>query len=256
MLKDFIIKKRLEKGMSQEYVASIIGVSRPTYIEIEKGNRDLTITEAKKVASLFDLSLTNLLQEKDLAHKVVIHDDSAESGRQDMEIRVQKKDLEKFKQVFLYILNTVGSKPNVGETVIHKILYFIDFDYYEKYEENLMGLKYVKNHHGPTSVELGSLIEKMKEDGEIEEVKSKFFKYEQKKYLPHKEPDMRVLSAQEKEHIDHELSRFQDKTATYMRNYSHGDIPWIGTEEGKMIPYESVFYRDDNYSQKEYDDEL
>ena len=81
--------------------------------------------------------------------------------KESMEIRVNKEDAEKFKQVLLYILNKVGAKPNVGETVIHKLLYFIDFDYYEKYEENLMGATYIKNHHGPTSVSLVKIIEDM-----------------------------------------------------------------------------------------------
>jgi len=31
-------------------------------------------------------------------------------------------------------------------TVLYKILYFIDFDYYEKYEEQLMGALYIKNN--------------------------------------------------------------------------------------------------------------
>jgi hypothetical protein len=44
-------------------------------------------------------------------------------------------------------LRKVGGKPNEGMTVIYKRLYFIDFDYYEKYEYQLMGLVYVKNHH-------------------------------------------------------------------------------------------------------------
>ena len=64
-----------------------------------------------------------------------------------------QKNLEKFKEVFLYILNKVGSKPNIGETVIYKLLYFIDFNFYEKYEEQLIGAAYLKNRFGPTPVE-------------------------------------------------------------------------------------------------------
>lgn len=66
----------------------------------------------------------------------------------------------------------MGAKPNVGETVLHKLLYFIDFDYYEKYEENLMGLTYIKNYYGPTSVEFSAVVKDMQEKGEVEAVKS------------------------------------------------------------------------------------
>jgi len=85
-----------------------------------------------------------------------------------MSHRVTKKNPDKFKQVLLYVLDKVGGKPNVGETVLHKLLYFIDFDYYERFEETLMGATYIKNHHGPTCVELESILRqwgRLKEEG-------------------------------------------------------------------------------------------
>jgi len=169
---------------------------------------------------------------------------------------VAEKDLEKFKQVLLYVLNEVGGKPNIGETVLHKLLYFIDFDYYEKFEETLMGATYIKNHHGPTSVELGAIITDMQKNGDLEAVKSPYFKYQQKKYLARKRPNLELISAQEIEHIDDVLARLSDKNATEIRKYSHEDIPWKSAQYGQTISYESVFYRDEKYSVRNYDDEL
>ncbi len=57
------------------------------------------------------------------------------------------QDVEASHLDLLYVLNKVGCKYNVGETVLYKLLYFIDFDFYEKYEEQLIGATYVKNHH-------------------------------------------------------------------------------------------------------------
>ena len=142
---------------SQEEVARAIGVSRPTYRHIEEGKRDITITEAEKLAGVFNITLNDLLNGAEQEQVVDLKGKQATAER-DVEIRVEKKDMEKFRQVLLYILHKVGAKPNVGETVLHKLLYFIDFDYYEKYEENLMGATYIKNHHGPTSVELKSVM--------------------------------------------------------------------------------------------------
>jgi len=51
------------------------------------------------------------------------------------EEEIDDDEIEKFKEVLLYILGKVGSKPNIGQTVLYKLLYFIDFNYYEKYEE-------------------------------------------------------------------------------------------------------------------------
>ncbi|MDR1944825.1 MAG: hypothetical protein LBQ59_01735 [Candidatus Peribacteria bacterium] len=41
----------------------------------------------------------------------------------------------KFREVLLYILEKLSSKPSFTETVLHKILYFSDFDFYELYEK-------------------------------------------------------------------------------------------------------------------------
>lgn len=246
---------RKENNFSQVYMARELGMSRPTYMQIEQGERELTITEARKLAAIFSISFEDFLADKTPEYKVIIEKESKKSSA-GLQIRVTKKNLEKFKQVLLYVLGKVGSKPNIGETVIHKLLYFIDFDYYEKFEENLMGATYIKNHHGPTSKELGSIFADMQKRGEIEAVKSEYFKYEQKKYLPRKRPNLDVLSAREIEHIDDVLARLSDKNAKEIENYSHEDIPWKVAEDGKPLSYESVFYRDERYSVRNYDDKL
>ena len=254
MLNKFIEHLRKKNNMTQEYLASQIGVSRPVYIHIEQGTRELTLNEAKKLASIFDISLEDFIQGKETIRKIVLENKPAK--KETVEIRVNHKNLEKFKQVFLYILEKVGAKPNVGETVVHKLLYFIDFDYYEKFEENLMGLTYIKNHHGPTATELGKIIKDMEKKEEIVAVKSKYFKYEQKKYLPLKKAKLDAFSAREISHIDDVIARLANKNAKELENYSHEDIPWKTALNGKKISYESVFYRDEVYSVRNYKDEL
>lgn len=255
MLGKFIQKQRTKHNMTQEYIATELGISRPTYLQIERGKRELNISEARELASLFNMTLDELLSGKEPKQSVTIEKQKPQTT-ETLHIRVTKKNLDKFKQVLLYVLNKVGAKPNFGETVLHKLLYFIDFDYYEKFEENLMGATYIKNYHGPTAVELGSILKEMQEQEEIEAVKSKYFTYSQKKYMPLKKPDLDKLSAREIEHIDNVLARLSDKNATEIENYSHGDIPWKSGQDGEQISYESVFYRDEKYSVRNYEDEL
>lgn len=255
MLEKFIIQQRSKYNMTQEHLASELGISRPTYVQIEKGKREITISEAGRLSDIFNMTLNDFLAGREPKHKVILSD-RALKEQSSIKIRVTEKNLEKFKQVILYVLGKVGSKPNVGETVLHKLFYFIDFDYYEKYEENIMGATYIKNHHGPTSIELGSIIENMQKSGELEAVQSKYFKYEQKKYLPHKRPNLDILSAREIEHIENVLARLSDKNAKEIENYSHEDIPWKSAQDGEPLSYESVFYRDERYSVRNYNDEI
>lgn len=246
MNKTIDIKKlRKEFGMSQEELARRLNMSRPTLINLEKGERPLKIEEKKEVEKIFGI--------------VQAHGMKAAFGAEptsDVRIEIPQKKLDKFKQVFLYILEKAGGKPNVGLTVLYKLLYFIDFDYYEKYEEQLMGLTYIKNHHGPTPKEFIKVIEEMKKKKEIEEVKSQYFTFEQRKYLPHVRADLSQLNGQEIEMIDAVLARLSDKSATELSDYSHADIPWATHEDGEEINYESVFYRNDPYSVRQYEDAL
>lgn len=162
---------------------------------------------------------------------------------ENMRISIPQKNVEKFKEVFLYILNKVGGKPNVGKTVIVKLLYFIDFDYYELFEEQLMGLEYIKNTFGPTPIDFEEMCSAMIKAGEIEKVESKFFDKHQTKYLPHREPNLEILSARELQHIEDVLAKYSGWPAGKLSEFSHRDVPWIGAEEKKPIPYEAVFYR-------------
>lgn len=258
MLSKFIQQLRKKNNLTQEFLASKIGVSRPTYIQIEQGERDLTITEAEKLASIFGIPFEDFSRGKDSSVTAEIKKDKTKpkTKRQEIRISVPQKNLTKFKEVLLYVLSKVGGKPNVGEAVIYKLLYFIDFDFYEKFEEQLVGATYIKNHYGPTPVEFKAVVDDMIKKGEVVKVEGKYFNYPQRKYLAVRRPNLDVLSGREIEHIDGVLARLSDKNAKEMENYSHEDIPWKTTENGKPLSYESVFYRDERYSVRNYEDEL
>ncbi|MBP6974454.1 MAG: DUF4065 domain-containing protein [Candidatus Pacebacteria bacterium] len=261
-----LIKKlREEKELSQLEVAEKLGISRTSYISFEKGDRDLSLDEASILGSMFDISLEEInigkLQSEptiilESNHKVrgstsshMSHDKSQER------ISIPQEKVKKYKQVLLYILSKVGGKPNIGQTVLYKILYFIDFDYYEKYEEQLIGARYIKNTHGPTPVAFSTIISSLEKEGKIETIKSKFYKYEQTKYLvnPNERIEFSELSAQELAHIDEELGRLSDFTASQISALSHKDTPWLVAKEKEQLDYEYVFYRPEETSVRAYE---
>jgi len=254
----FISELRKKHRLSQDSVAGHLGITRPTYCQIERGERDVTITEAEKLLSLFGVTLEEIRVGKKTIPDIIIEPEAAgvtrRSAKPDCRISIPQKNIKKFREILIHILRKCGGKPNVGMTVLYKLLYFIDFDYYEKYEEQLMGLVYLKNNHGPTPYYFEDLIEEMKSEGLIEEVKSKFYKYPQTKYLidPKAEPDLSILNGREIEHIEDELERLSDLTAARLSDLSHRDVPWISAEEGKPLDYEAVFYRTRDTSMRDY----
>ncbi|MCL2058671.1 MAG: helix-turn-helix transcriptional regulator, partial [Oscillospiraceae bacterium] len=56
-----IEQARLARGYTQEQVAHAIGVSRPTYINIEAGKKDLTLRQAEALSSMLRISMDDIL---------------------------------------------------------------------------------------------------------------------------------------------------------------------------------------------------
>jgi uncharacterized phage-associated protein len=67
--------------------------------------------------------------------------------------------------------------------------------------------------------------------------------------------DLTELRASEKEVIDRVIEQMSDWSATMISEYSHKDLPWEATEEGKDISYELAFYRELPYSVRFYNDD-
>src|SRR4030043_1610422 len=247
-----IKKLREEIGMNQQDLAGKLGILRPTISQIENGERKIRADELMKLSEILNTSVQYLMGIEDKP-EVVLQERREKMTKPQMRINVPAKNVDKFKEVLLYILGEVGSKPNIGETVIYKLLYFVDFNYYEKYEEQLIGATYIKNKHGPTPIEFKKIVDQMMAKNEIIRVDDKYFEYPQRKYLPLRKPDMGLLKGNEIEVIDNVLNRLSDMNAHELSDYSHNDVPWLITEEGKTIEYEAVFYRTPIYSARGYD---
>ncbi|HSX33136.1 MAG TPA: type II toxin-antitoxin system antitoxin SocA domain-containing protein [Candidatus Saccharimonadales bacterium] len=258
MLGNKILGLREKAGLTQTAVAEKLGVTRAAYIGWETGKREPSLAQLKKIAELYELSPADLLN-PDLAPTEEANRYDFSSGSDEIEPReIVKESPDKLREVLLYMLDKVGAKPNVGETVIYKLLYFIDFDYYEKYGKSITGLTYVRNHYGPTpqARTFTGVVNAMKHAHELEVVETSYFNHLQKKYLPVTKPALEHLSGQELRHVDEVLARLGDKSATELSDLSHKDTPWIVTKNNQPIDYQFVMYRTPVTSVKEPEDEL
>ena len=247
---------RINANLSQEDLARLLNIHRISLSKIENGERNISAEELFKIAETFDTTTDNLLNLKQDI-KIILEEkiNSHSKEKALMRVSVPQKNIEKFKEVLLYILNKVGSKPNIGETVIYKLLYFIDFNFYEKYEEQLIGATYKKNNYGPTPIEFKKIVDQMAGEKALMRVDDKYFQYPQTKYLPLRVPDLRKLQAHEVKVIDDVLDKLSDLNASEISKYSHNDVPWLTTDNGKIIDYEKVFYRTSPYSVRSYDED-
>src|ERR1035437_4741395 len=208
-----IAELRKMKGLSQEDLAKSVKISRPSLAQIELGNRSVDVLELQRFSMVLGFSLDDFVS-KDFAvsHDV---DGKAESKSKITEERISVPTLKvnKFKNVLLYILERCAGKPNVGETVLYKLLYFSDFNYYELYEEHLTGAKYRKLPYGPVPQKMDAIINQMIDKGEIKKIKTEYFNKLQTRYLPLQKADLTKLLASQKEVIDKVIEQMSDWSA-------------------------------------------
>jgi transcriptional regulator with XRE-family HTH domain len=236
---------REDLGFSQEQVAQRLGLPRPSISQMESARREVSSIELAKLAEILGVSPDFLLSQAP----------AKEPAKGTKASAAPRLDRDKFRQVLLYVLERCGARPNVGETVIYKLLYFIDFNFYELHERHLTGEVYRKISFGPAPCHFGEIVEKMIEAGEVKKITADYHGMPQKKYIPQVKPDLSRLDGEELRVIDSVIDGLSAMNASSIEGYSHEDIPWQVTDDKDIIDYESVFYRKPPYSVRAYPEE-
>jgi len=244
---------RKNKGYSQNDLAKMLNISRPSLTQIELGKRNLTVLELNKIANILSISIDKLLSSSFNLDEQLIEQEEMDKD-QEYRISVPELKLNKFKDILLYILEKCAGKPNVGETLLYKLLYFSDFNYYELYEEHLSGAEYKKLPYGPVPQKLDTIISQMITNKQLKRLKVDYHGYPQTRYIPLVKPNLTSLSAVEKLVIDRVIDQYSDWSASAISDYSHKDMPWLASKDGEAIDYELVFYREAPYSVRNYDE--
>lgn len=236
---------RESRDLNQAEMAKKIGLSRVAVSMIESGKRDLEALELAKIAKVFNIPVDFLLRNE-------------ESAPPKKESRALGKKLEfkkdKLKDIILYILNKCGGKPNIGETVLYKLLYFVDFDNFELHGASISGMRYVKLQYGPVphASEYSSAVKEMASDGDIKIISQNYHGMPQKRYIALADYDMNSFAPMELKVIDSVISRLSDMNAVQIEDYVHDDVPWKESQEKQIIDYNLAFLRTPKFSQQDY----
>lgn len=244
------------KGFSQAELAKGVKISRPSLVQIESGNRSVDILELQRLSMVLGFSLDDFMSEDFSISDIIATKSENKVKKTEERISVPTLHVDKFKNVLLYILEKCAGKPNVGETVLNKLLYFSDFNYYELYEEHLTGAKYRKLPFGPVPQNLDTIINQMISENQLQRVKTEYYGLTQTRYLPLTKANLTELKASEKEIIDRVIEQMSDWSAAAISTFSHKDMPWLASKEGEEIDYELTFYRDAPFSVRNYGDEI
>ena len=124
-----------------------------------------------------------------------------------------KFNKEKFIAVLSYIVSRCENKSNVGKTVICKLLYFSDFNFYELYEKAITNETYIKFERGPFPDHFKSITDEMINKGDLIISKQPYHGDTTiHKYYLSKTPDLSLISTKELSVINDVIDKHADKT--------------------------------------------
>lgn len=218
-MKDLIIKLRKSIGLSQEGLSKKLGISRPTLIAIEKGERDITLTELKKISEIFDIPIEIILDEELRISEKVNSKNFSE------------KSFQKFYNLILECIKYGADEDGkITKTKLAKLVYLCDFANYYKFLNPISGFEYRRLQQGPVAIEFFDIID-CSESIDVEK--------KDKAMLISliEQPDSSVFNKKELELIKIICKKWKKAKTQEIVDFTHNQIPWKVCKKRDVIPY-------------------
>lgn len=163
-----------------------------------------------------------------------------------MDMAINRK---KYQNAVLYLCQKLKGEVH-GKKKLAKLLYFADFDLYEKIQKSITGDVYFAFPMGPVPSALEEITAEMAKNKilSVEQVKEREGYNLTEVYKCLAEPDLSVFDDEEKKMLDRIVIKYGQLNGKQLEELSHAEAPYIGTELRKKIPYELSFYRGTDFS--------
>jgi transcriptional regulator with XRE-family HTH domain len=219
----FIKRLRTARGWSQLETAKTLKMSRPSYVALEKGTKELSLSEADGVARLFGITIEQLL-------------------------KAQAPDIPKYKQMILAFLREArASKATLKKTKLAKLLYFADFAWYYYHLESMSGMSYRRIEFGPVPDAYFSLVEDLEQKGHInvtQVARDGYHMYELAEARGSMRTPLSLLSKKELALIHDIWTKWKDANTNEIVNFTHNQMPYQFAEDNSIVSYE-IFIQED-----------
>ncbi|HAP37305.1 hypothetical protein A2574_02405 [Candidatus Shapirobacteria bacterium RIFOXYD1_FULL_38_32] len=220
---DFLSRIRRKNNWTQEDMAKIIGVSRPTFIALEKGIGSPTLDQIKKLADKLGCESQDILSE-DIV------------------------DEEKYREVLLETIRYgAATDGKITKTKLAKLIYLNDFAWYYQHLESMTGAKYRRLKLGPVPNIYFSKVEELINEGvlnlEIKKDGSQMISLSRAGQML--KPNL--LKTEEKKLIKNISQKWQGKRTEEIVKFTHEQLPYKICRDGEVIPYELITQQDPEY---------
>jgi transcriptional regulator with XRE-family HTH domain len=203
---------RTKSGFSQLELASRLGVSRPSYIAIEQGKKEITLSNAKKLSEIFGMSLKEI-------------EDGITS------------DLGKYKQI---ILAYIRSNERITKTKLAKLVYLADFAWFYDHLKSMSGLQYRKIQYGPVPDAYFRAIEELFEDGQINITPTQEGAMLISQTRNGEKIKLDQINKEEAKLIKAISDKWKDKSTKEIVTFTHNQLPYSICLDNEIIPYELI----------------
>ncbi len=155
----------------------------------------------------------------------------------------KKIDENKYKQVILFFAHKIKN-GTLGKLKLMKLLYFMDFDFFEKYGKSITNDDYLRFENGPVPRMAEKLIKSMdSKEIKISKVKIGDGYNDQQLIEPLKDFDISLFSKEELLMMEEVADKWEKLSGTEMKDASHGEAPWVVTKPNEVIDYNLSYYR-------------
>lgn len=149
----------------------------------------------------------------------------------------------KYKHIILFFANKIRN-GTLGKLKMMKLLYFLDFDFFEKYGKSVTGDQYLRFENGPVPRMAEKIIKQMDSvDIKISKRKVAAGYNDQQHIEALKDFDLKLFTKEELLMMEEVADKWSLFSGTEMKSASHGEAPWIATKPDGIIDYNLTYYR-------------
>lgn len=158
-------------------------------------------------------------------------------------------NIKKYQSVITYLCQRLGGEIR-GKKKLAKLLYFADFDFYEKTQKSITGDTYHALPMGPFPMALDEITSEMAKNNTIviKHTKSRADYNPTEVYRCVEKTEPTNLNNEEKKMLERVVTKYGHLNGKQLEELSHAEAPYIGTELKSEIPYELAFYRGTDFS--------